>query len=68
MERLKVQNGQIVKTSGDPIYLRGYNIGGWLNMEDFINGFVGVERFQAAWYLQALSQGGFNDWQFDSHC
>ena len=44
MERLKVQNGQIVKTSGDPIYLRGYNIGGWLNMEDFINGFVGVEH------------------------
>jgi endoglucanase len=44
MEQLKVQNHQIVTASGEPITLRGWNIGGWLNMEDFINGFVGAEH------------------------
>lgn len=44
MEPLSIKNGQIVTASGQPIRLRGYNIGGWLNMEDFINGFVGAEH------------------------
>jgi aryl-phospho-beta-D-glucosidase BglC (GH1 family) len=44
MELLKAHNGQILTASGNPIRLRGYNIGGWLNMEDFINGFVGAEH------------------------
>ena len=44
MELLKVHNRQILTASGTPIRLRGYNIGGWLNMEDFINGFVGAEH------------------------
>jgi aryl-phospho-beta-D-glucosidase BglC (GH1 family) len=44
MEMLTVQNGQIVTPSGQPIRLRGFNIGGWLNMEDFINGYVGAEH------------------------
>ena len=44
MDLLKVSNGQIVTTNNQPICLRGWNIGGWLNMEDFINGFVGAEH------------------------
>jgi endoglucanase len=44
MELLKSQNGQIVTVAGQPVRLRGWNIGGWLNMEDFINGFVGAEH------------------------
>lgn len=44
MELLKVTDGQIVTVSDHPIRLRGWNIGGWLNMEDFINGFVGAEH------------------------
>lgn len=44
MELLKAHNRQILTASGTPIRLRGYNIGGWLNMEDFINGFVGAEH------------------------
>jgi aryl-phospho-beta-D-glucosidase BglC (GH1 family) len=44
MDFLKVHNGQIVSVSGAPIRLRGWNIGGWLNMEDFIDGFVGAEH------------------------
>jgi len=39
----RVSNGQIT-LDGSPIRLRGWNIGGWLNMEDFINGFVGAEH------------------------
>lgn len=44
MERLKVKDHQIVTESGAPIRLCGWNIGGWLNMEDFINGFTGAEH------------------------
>ncbi len=44
MQILHVANGQIVNESGQPIHLRGFNIGGWLNMEDFINGSVGAEH------------------------
>lgn len=44
MELLKVSNGQIVTQSNKPMRLRGWNVGGWLNMEDFIDGFVGAEH------------------------
>jgi aryl-phospho-beta-D-glucosidase BglC (GH1 family) len=44
MELLKARQGRIVTQSGQPLRLRGWNIGGWLNMEDFINGFVGAEH------------------------
>ncbi len=44
MELIKVKNHQIVTASGKPIMLKGWNVGGWLNMEDFIDGFVGAEH------------------------
>jgi aryl-phospho-beta-D-glucosidase BglC (GH1 family) len=44
MEFLKVKRGRIVTQSGKPIRLRGFNAGGWLNMEDFVNGFPGAEH------------------------
>jgi aryl-phospho-beta-D-glucosidase BglC (GH1 family) len=44
MELIRVQENQIISSSGKPVHLRGWNIGGWLNMEDFINGFVGAEH------------------------
>ncbi len=44
MEILKTNNGQIVTLKNKTIRLHGWNIGGWLNMEDFINGFVGAEH------------------------
>ncbi|HRK87850.1 MAG TPA: cellulase family glycosylhydrolase [Anaerolineales bacterium] len=44
MELIKVHNHQIVTAKNKPLRLRGWNIGGWLNMEDFINGFVGAEH------------------------
>lgn len=44
MEMLHVEDRQIVNASGQPVRLRGFNIGGWLNMEDFISGFTGAEH------------------------
>ena len=44
MNRLRVHNRQIVDQEGQPVRLRGFNVGGWLNMEDFINGYVGTEH------------------------
>ena len=38
MDFLQVKNGKIVDQSGAEVYLRGTCVGGWMNMEDFING------------------------------
>ena len=43
MERLQVKDDKIVNTSGKPVWLRGTCIGGWMNMENFINGYPGDE-------------------------
>jgi len=43
MEFLRTKGKQIVTESGKPIYLRGTCVGGWMNMENFINGFPGTE-------------------------
>jgi len=56
MELLKVQNNQIITASKNPIRLRGWNIGGWLNMEDFIDGFVGAEHNLRATMARVLGR------------
>lgn len=43
MERLYVNRNEIVKTNGETIKLRGLCIGGWMNMEHFLNGYPGSE-------------------------
>ena len=40
---LQVTNGKIVNNQGQPVQLRGTCIGGWLHMENFINGYPGAE-------------------------
>src|SRR5258708_21832423 len=40
---LSVHGSRIVDGSGRPVLLRGYNIGGWMNMENFLTGFPGTE-------------------------
>jgi hypothetical protein len=40
---LRVQGAQIVDGRGQPVYLRGFCIGGWMNMENFIAGYPGHE-------------------------
>ena len=36
MDMLQVQGGRIVDSRGDTVRLRGTCVGGWMNMEDFI--------------------------------
>ena len=51
MEFLSVKANQIVDARGKSMRLRGTCVGGWMNMEDFINGFSGAEhtlRFEMA--------------------
>jgi endoglucanase len=41
---LQVKANQIIDENGQPIRLRGTCIGGWMNMENFINGYPGDEH------------------------
>lgn len=43
MEWLHVNKDKIVDASGEEVYLRGTCVGGWMNMEDFINAYPGTE-------------------------
>lgn len=43
MDILQTRGNQIVDASGQPVYLRGACVGGWMNMEEFINGYPGSE-------------------------
>lgn len=40
---LKVKGKRITDTEGKPVRLRGACIGGWMNLENFINGYPGTE-------------------------
>lgn len=44
MDLLQVQAGKIVDGDGNPVRLRGVGVGGWMNMENFINGYPGTEE------------------------
>jgi hypothetical protein len=43
MQRLKVTGKEIVTSDGTPIKLHGVCVGGWMNMEHFLNGYPGSE-------------------------
>lgn len=43
MDMLQIKDGKIVDQSGAPISLKGSCVGGWMNMENFINGYPGSE-------------------------
>ncbi len=45
-EFLAIQGSQIVNQQGDPVVLRGFGLGGWMNMENFITGYPGNEEAQ----------------------
>jgi endoglucanase len=45
---LRVRDTAIVDSDGLPVRLRGVNIGGWLNMENFITGYAGNESAMRA--------------------
>jgi endoglucanase len=69
MEKLEVKYGKIVNASGQPVMLRGTCVGGWMNMENFINGYPGDEsgvRAVAAQVLGAERGEFFFDHLLDS--
>jgi endoglucanase len=43
MDFLNVSDGIICDSQKKPVHLHGVNIGGWMNMENFINGYSGSE-------------------------
>ncbi len=43
MLSLHVKDNRIVDSNGSPVQLRGTCIGGWMNMENFIDGYPGIE-------------------------
>lgn len=43
MNFLHLRDGQVVDQQNQPVYLRGVNIGGWMNMEHFLTGHPGSE-------------------------
>ncbi|MFD4861912.1 glycoside hydrolase family 5 protein [Streptomyces atratus] len=44
MEMLTVSGDRFVTPSGNPVTLRGTGLGGWMMMENFLNGFPGAEH------------------------
>lgn len=58
MEWLRLENGRIIRTSDyRPFYLRGLGVGGWLNTENFINGYSGNESSWAKALEEELGPG-----------
>jgi endoglucanase len=56
MEFLHVKNNQIVDPHDQPVLLRGTCVGGWMNMEEFINGYPGAEHQLRARMAAALGK------------
>jgi endoglucanase len=43
---LTVKDGRVVNGVGQPVILRGFGLGGWMNMENFITGYPANEEAQ----------------------
>ncbi|KAF2503107.1 putative glucanase [Lophium mytilinum] len=61
---LKVDGELIVNEHGSPVILRGAGLGGWMNMENFITGYPGMESQHRAAILAALGKEKY-DFFFD---
>ena len=44
--QLSVQGSRLVNRKGESVVLRGFGLGGWMNMENFITGYPGSESQQ----------------------
>ena len=65
MDFLQIQNGAVVRENGEPIRLRGTNIGAWMNMENFMNGMPGSEHRMRETARQTLGEE-MGSWFFTS--
>jgi endoglucanase len=54
---LQVRNTEIVNSEGQPVRLRGVCVGGWMNMENFIDGYPGDESGVRRAAAQILGAG-----------
>jgi endoglucanase len=73
MDQLQIKGGKVVDGPGNPVFLRGVNIGGWLNFEHFLSGFPGSEanlrrlmqqklgEKKAAFFLERFLDHFFNE-------
>ena len=64
MESLSIQKSKIVDPSGEIIFLKGFGLGGWMNMENFITGFPGSEERHRSELLKVLGKEKY-DFYFD---
>lgn len=56
---LRVDGARLIDSSGEEVVLRGFGIGGWLNMENFVTGFPGTESLQREALRRALGEEGY---------
>lgn len=56
MDLLSVKNGKIVDGSGAEVRWRGTCVGGWMNMENFIDGYPGSEQGIRATMAETLGE------------
>ncbi len=57
-QMLRVDGARIVAGS-DPVVLRGFGLGGWMNMENFITGYAGTESQQRRALRGVLGEEGY---------
>ena len=55
---LRVDGAKIVDGT-DPVVLRGFGLGGWMNMENFITGYAGTESQQRRALRAVLGDEGY---------
>lgn len=65
MELLQTRGRDIITESGKKVFLRGTNIGAWMNMEDFMNGFPGVE-YRLRYYAKEVLGEELGEYLFTS--
>ncbi|MGC9347644.1 MAG: glycoside hydrolase family 5 protein [Anaerolineae bacterium] len=56
MDLLQVRDGKVVDAQGEPVWLRGSCVGGWMNMENFIDGYPGAEHDLRAVMAEVLGE------------
>ncbi|KAL3455806.1 putative glucanase [Aspergillus heterothallicus] len=61
---LRVDGSQVVDRNGSQVRLRGVGLGGWLNLENFINGFCGNEKETRQAMLDSMGKDNY-DFFFD---
>ena len=52
----------LAPASRPPVVLRGFGLGGWMNMENFITGYAGSESQMRRALIRVLGQEGASAW------